>query len=571
MVNIVSRMFCRFPFHFTVKTFPRRFVGCGRRKFLVLAGAVWLLAIFHVLAIMEPGDRKVFTNSLTSLPREAAASVRLLQPAHLLESMEIEIPLRMRNYPRLVEKIAREKIISQAVLEKDFLPSAGDYELVKKWLVSEGFEITKTDPNRLAVFARGTIAQIQKSLQVEMVNVTVNGRDYRAAHTHPSLPREIATPVLGINGLQPYLRMRKLSPTTAYTVPYSISDILTAYNAKNLGVTGSGQKIAILIDTVPSNSDLTAFWTNNNIPQSLSNIEEINVNNVSQAVLTAATGEETLDVEWSSGIAPAAKVRVYATGALDYPSLDKGLQQIISDLPTQPQLHQLSISIGEGESNLMSTSQIQTDAQYFAAIAAGGVSIFAASGDGGSTPDNKGGTSGPLQVEYYASDPSITGVGGTSLTMNSAGSVTDETSWTYSGGGVSQVFTRPSWQTGAGVPAGTMRLVPDVALVADPNTGAYVYFGGSVQTYGGTSLGTPAWAGFCALINQARAKAGQAPIGLLGPNIYPLIGTNNFRDITSGNNGTYAAGTGYDEVTGIGVPNVSNLLKTLTGTNAGAP
>ena len=84
---------------------------------------------------------------------------------------------------------------------------------------------------------------------------------------------------------------------------------------------GAGQTIAILIDTVPNNSDLTTFWTNTKVAQKLSNITEINVNEVTP--LPAASGEETLDVSWTSGIASAAKVRVYAAGSLAFTDLDR--------------------------------------------------------------------------------------------------------------------------------------------------------------------------------------------------------------------------------------------------------
>ena len=120
---------------------------------------------------------------------------------------------------------------------------------------------------------------------------------------------------------------------------------------------------------------------------------------------------------------------------------------------------------------------------------------------------------------------------------------------------------------GAGVPSGTLRCVPDVALVADPDTGAYVILNGQLWQFGGTSWGAPTWAGICAGINQSRASAGKAPFGFLASQLYPLIGTGNFRDITTGSNGpngVYDAGVGYDLCTGTGVPNVSNLIQTLT-------
>ena len=543
-------------------THDHRFRSAGLPGGSVSRALLVALAVLLAVASAFGEERILFSNSLAPMPARVSSGLKNPTAAQLAQRVEIQIPLRMRGYAKLVNRIGRGEAITHASLDQEHLPAAADYDALVAWLKAEGLTITRTDPNRLSVFVSGTVAQIQQSLQVQMAHVTLEGHEYHVARTHPSLPVRIAGQVLGINGLQPYTKMIKRSTTTPNAPPYLVNEMLGAYNARNLGVTGAGQKIAILIDTVPLNSDLTTFWTNNNIAQSLANIEEVNVNN---ATLGAPTGEETLDVEWSSGVAPGAKIRVYAAGSLAFTDLDKALQAIISDLPSQPQLHQLSISLGLGETYLTSSSQMQTDAQYFATLAGSGVSVFVSSGDAGSNPNNSGATGGPLQVEYYASDPSVTGVGGTTLNLNtSTGAVTSETAWSGSGGGVSVVFSRPSWQTGAGVPSGNFRLVPDVCLAANPSTGAYVYLNGAVQQFGGTSWSSPSWAGFCALINEARAKVSKGPIGLLNPSIYPLIGTSNFRDITSGSNGTYSAAAGYDRVTGIGSPNVSVLLQTLT-------
>jgi kumamolisin len=81
---------------------------------------------------------------------------------------------------------------------------------------------------------------------------------------------------------------------------------------------------------------------------------------------------------------------------------------------------------------------------------------------------------------------------------------------------------------------------------------------------GGTSWSAPVWAGFCALINEARAKAGKTTLPFLNPLIYPLIGSSCFRDIVRGSNGAFRAATGYDMVTGIGVPDVAALIQALS-------
>jgi kumamolisin len=226
-------------------------------------------------------------------------------------------------------------------------------------------------------------------------------------------------------------------------------------------------------------------------------------------------------------------------------------------------MRQLSISLGLGET-FMAPGEVQTQRQKFLRLAAAGVNVFVSSGDAGSNPDVTGHNSnGATQAEYESSDPSVIGVGGTTLTLKSNGKVKKESGWASSGGGKSIFFPRPSWQTGNGVPAGTQRLVPDVSAAADPDTGAFLVFHGSVSQIGGTSWSAPMWAGFCALINEARIKANKPALPFLNPLIYPLLGTPAFRDITKGNNGAFNAGVGYDLVTGLGVPNVKELIARL--------
>jgi hypothetical protein len=377
---------------------------------------------------------------------------------------------------------------------------------------------------------------------------------------------------VGINGLQPHIRARKhlvMRPQslTDNNPPFLPSQIAKAYGAQSLynaNVNGAGQSIAIVIDTFPNTSDLTSFWQTYGVNQSINNIQFIQV---VPGTLPTPSGEESLDVEWSSSIAPGAKVRVYATTDLSDANLDQAYQQVFEDVTNHPEygIHQMSLSFGLGE--LYSTpAQVSTDSQYFANLTAAGVTIFVSSGDGGSTPGlgPAGDTSGPTQVETPASDPSVTAVGGTSLTLDQNGVISSETAWSLSGGGVSVFFNRPTWQVGTGVPAGTTRAVPDVASVADPSTAGVVTLNGAQTSFGGTSWSAPTWAGFAAVLNQARAGVHLPPLGLLGPKIYPLLGSGNFGDIITGSNG-FSAGPGYDEVTGIGSPVTQMISQTLIG------
>jgi kumamolisin len=531
--------------------------------------------------ISFPGSvREVATTGPESVPGPSATLVRReLTQAETEAPIDFSVALQMRDFAELQKRIGKGEIISLDEMAEKYYPTAADYKTVVDWLIAQGFVVKPGDKYSLSVFARGSVAQIERAFGTKFGRVKFGGVEYSSALIAPSLSTAVAGPVLAINGLQPHLRHRRHfgiasrqpQKLSGNRPPYTIGEITNAYNAGALGVNGSGQKIGIVIDTFPAASDLTAFWQGNAVAQSLSNIEEIQV---VSGTLPSPSGEETLDVEWSSGMASGARVRIYATKDLAFAHLDQAYQAIINELPSQPALHQISLSYGLGET-YMPQGQMQTDQQYFATLAAAGVSIFVSSGDGGSSPGQNGfeDNSGPVQVESPASDPYVTAVGGTSLYLNpSTGAVSSESAWFYGGGGSSQFFARPRWQNGAGVPSGAYRLVPDVALVADPNTGGYLIFNGQLYTVAGTSWGAPTWAGMCATINQARANVGLGPGGLLGPKIYPLNGTNSFRDITTGSNGlngVYNAGPGYDLCTGLGVPNVTWLMQALTGSFPG--
>jgi kumamolisin len=549
-------------------------------------------------------DRKVFANSVTPLPATEGPThlglmVAAAQPEDRKELMTVVFSLSIPDsaQAQLQQMVAQGKVVSPKEMSKNFSADPADSKALASWLKSEGFKIEKISADRTSIYAQGTVEQIQKSLSVNMVRVTKDGITYTAAQDAPSLPADVGKNVSAIVGLQPFRRAQKqfricvrqsgvtapvrrakrttakrtaagrrakaAAPSTA-AVPqdgYLVSEILKAYNADGLSVTGKGQTIAILIDTFPTTADLKAFWELNKLKTTIKQIEMINVNGVN---LPTQEGEETLDAQWTSGIAPGAKIRIYASGTLAFVDLDRALDRIISDLASEPEMRQLSISLGLGET-FMAKDEIKAQSQKFLRLAASGVNVFVASGDAGSNPDVTGHSSGgPTQVEYEASDINVISVGGTTLNLAPDGSVEDETAWIGSGGGSSGFFDRQAWQQGPGVPAGTMRLVPDVSLAADPNTGACVILHGQRRQIGGTSWSTPVWAGFCALINEARAKAGKPALTFLSPIIYKLLGSASFRDIRAGSNGAFNAGPGYNMVTGIGVPNVKDLMASLT-------
>jgi kumamolisin len=158
--------------------------------------------------------------------------------------------------------------------------------------------------------------------------------------------------------------------------------------------------------------------------------------------------------------------------------------------------------------------------------------------------------------------------------VGSNNAITSETVWNElasnegaTGGGVSDVFPLPAWQNGAGIPPSANaghhvgRGVPDVAGDADPSTGYVTLVDGQSDVIGGTSAVAPLWAGLTARINQSIGK----PVGFINPLLYQNAGrVSEFNDVTSGNNGAYAAGPGWDACTGFGSP-IGAKIATVLG------
>ena len=535
-------------------------------------------------------ERKIFHNSVVPIPVEAGPTPTglMVQPAaeqHRTERMTVHFSLAL---PDSVERDLEAKVAQGETVPVSELTGYGaqqaDADALTAWLTSNGYQIEHASADHTSIYASAPAAQIEQTLQVQMARVSRDGFTYMAARSAPSLPASVGGPVQAIGGLQPFRHAhkhsRRLLPrdenrgqfreaadgTPEFTTnisnapPYLPSEVLKAYNGEGLGLDGSGQTIAILIDTFPNDADMEAFWQQANLPVKLSQIEKINV---SGGQVPAPEGEETLDTQWTSGIAPGATIRIYATGGLDFTSLDKALDRIIDDIPSQPGMRQLSISLGLGETYFGGPDgEVATQHQKFLKLAAAGVNVFVSTGDAGSNPDQTGhSATGPLQAEYESTDPCVIAVGGTTLELAADGTVASEGGWSSGGGGISMYFHRPSWQVGTRI-SGSRRLVPDVSATADPDYGALIVLHGQPQQIGGTSWSAPVWAGICALINSARVKAGKQPLGFLNPLIYPAAGSC-FRDIVTGSNGTYHATQGYDLVTGLGVPNVQALVQTL--------
>jgi kumamolisin len=285
-----------------------------------------------------------------------------------------------------------------------------------------------------------------------------------------------------------------------------------------------------------------------------------------------ATGEVMLDMCVVGAMAPGAKIFMYFTEFTSQGWVDALHDAISGD----NDIAVVSISYGNPEDDpqgAWTSMGVKVVNQAFEAAIARGITICCASGDDGSSDQVQTGA----HTDFPASSPYVLGVGGTKLvaTDSSTPRIADETVWNEmlsgngsTGGGVSAVFSKPSYQDGAKVPPSTNpphrigRGVPDVCADADPQTGVVrMNISGKGEPTGGTSAAAPLWAALIARLNQGL----NARCGFLNEVLYTKFAKGVLNDITSGNNGAYAAGPGWDACTGLGSPDGEKLLQALSG------
>ena len=218
--------------------------------------------------------------------------------------------------------------------------------------------VLRQDDHHLGLFVRGSVSQIAGILGVKFArgDLPRPGIHLRPHGARP-FPRRSRACSSASTGCRPHLRPHKhaiqrkaQTNAGAGSAEYRPKQIAQAYNATALyndDIVGSGQTIAIVIDVFPATSDLELFWTSSGINQSLANIQFIQT---VPGQLADPSGEETLDTEWASGMAPGAKVRVYAATDLGNTDLDQTYQQVLDDATNHPELniHQMTMSFGSG-------------------------------------------------------------------------------------------------------------------------------------------------------------------------------------------------------------------------------
>jgi len=510
--------------------------------------------------------------SLAGSERAPLKGAREIGPANPSEIVDVTIRVQSRAGKKpIVDADEFEKPIEERTIvsRKEFeqLHGADPNSIARVESFARRYKLTvkEKSPARRTVIVSGTVAAMNQAFGVELKQYEDANGNYRGRTGAIQLPGELRDVVEGVFGLdnrpqaKPHFRRRRGlagARAAAVSLSYTPTQVATLYNFPT-DVDGSGECIALIeLGGGYNPTDLSSYWSQLNLTETptVSAVSVGNGSNNPTGDPNGPDGEVMFDIEVAGSIAPGAKIVVYFAENTDAGFLN-AITTAVHDSANNPSV--VSISWGGPESSWTQQAMTSID-EACQAAAAIGVTICVAAGDDGSTD---GVTDGLNHVDFPASSPNVLGCGGTEL-VASGNTITSETVWNElannegaTGGGISDVFPLPSWQSGANVPPSANpnhnigRGVPDVAGDADPNTGYVTLVDGQPEVIGGTSAVAPLWAGLIALINEIIGK----PVGFINPLLYQNP-NGDFHSVTSGNNGAYSAGPGWNPCTGLGSP-----------------
>jgi len=505
--------------------------------------------------------------------------------------------------------------------------NTADLQKITLWLENNGLSNLQVARSRTWVSFSGTAAQAKAAFHTAIHSYAVNGETHFANANDPQLPKALQGMAQSVRGLHDFRmkpRMRRLQPRFTSSISgitfLAPDDWATIYDVKSLygqGLDGTGITIAVVGQSDVLLTDIQAFRSAAGLPAKDPTIV-LAGRDPGLQTSSGDEGESDLDLEWSGAIAKNANI-LFVTAS--FAGTGNGVEDSITYAIDNNVAAILSTSYGLCETNL-AAAEFNTQNALFAQANAQGMTILAASGDGGaadcdppqSNPNEAAATQG-LAVDFPASSPYVTGLGGTTLneaggtywgTTNNSGngsalSYIPEVVWNdafkfSSGGGASALVAKPVWQIGTGVPTDTARHVPDLSFTSSPTHDGYLICSEgscvngfrradqSLDVTGGTSVGPPTFAGVLALLLQKNGPGSR--VGNINPNLYSLAAmfppttsrsSSPFQDITSGNNivpcatGSpncpaslqmgYTAAVGYDQATGLGSIDANNLVQ----------
>lgn len=550
--------------------------------------------------------------ALASEPRVQVADSSPVPTSDTIVSTPIttsfDVVLRQKNADRLSAFLTSlsdtaspnyHHYLSTSQFASEFGAAPSSVATVRSYLATYGLKIGALSKGRVLLHVSGTTTNIAHAFDTPVETVRTSSGLAAQFAAKATLPASIASDVVTVAGLSTVT-----APTPASIVSHASAKVITPSTCASAGSSGGSTPNSLGGYTLQQQGQLyglSAAWASgdNGTGQTIAVYElgQYNSNDVatyftcyglSPAITPvpvdggAAAGnqngeaeEATLDVEEASALAPGAAIKVY-----EGPNSNNGPTDVYQAIADDNTASIVTTSWGTCESD--PTGDPLAEQAIFEQMTAQGQTIVASAGDNGSS-DCSGVVNNALAVDDPASQPYVTGVGGLSVSSisplsqsvwNSAGAA--------GGGGVSILWSRPSWQSAPGIATtATMRQVPDLSVMADPNTGFIDYYSGASvngvpicrkncgsgwSPIGGTSIGAPL---VSALVAVAAQACSVTRLGLINPALYSMA-TNGigFNDVTSGNNNLhtvagYSAGVGYDNASGLGSPNGAAFLAGL--------
>ncbi len=516
---------------------------------------------------------------LVGSERTALVGSRIMGPADAAERLEVSVILRCSRPDAWAQRVDALGLggsmapLNRAEFARQHGAAADDLAAVKAFASAAGLQVVGEHAGRRTLMLSGTVAQFEAAFAVQLMRYAhTAGSDggrtgsYRGRTGAIQLPAELDGIVVAVLGLdnrpqaQTHFRVRPAAAAAASA--FTPERVASLYGFPS--GTGQGECVALIeLGGGYRPEDLQPYFAAQGV--GAVQVTAVSVDHAANAPTGSPNGpdgEVMLDIEVVGAIAPQAKIVVYFAPNTDAGFLD-AVTTAIHDTTNTPSV--LSISWGGPESTWTPQALSAMDSAFQVAAMLG-ITVCVASGDNGSS-DGVG--DGANHVDFPASSPYALACGGTTLRATTS-AIQGEAVWNdganggASGGGVSTFFARPSWQAGLQLrdAAGTVaplskRGVPDVAGDADPETGYRVRIDGSDTVIGGTSAVAPLWAALIARLNQIHRRSA----GYLQPRLYqhPM----SLRDITQGNNGSFAAAPGWDACTGLGSPNGGALAGLL--------
>jgi len=588
------------------------------------AAGVPLLLLASILSFAQQSDRIVAAIDSSQMTTLAGTTPRLARSEN--DQGAVDPSFRMPAVTMVLkttpaQQAALQKLLAQQMDPKSphfrkwltpqqfadrFGVSHNDMRTISNWLQSQGFTIVQAANGRNWISFSGTAAQVQNAFHAEIHHYQVSGEDYFANSADLSVPNALASIVSGFRGLNDFrwkpMGVKPVLPgeffpsfvmhpdytfgTSHFLAP---DDIATIYNltpllTSNPKIDGTGTSMVITGQSDITLTDIRQFRSGFGL--AAKDPQVILVPGSPDAGHTGDEVEADLDLEWAGAVARNSNI-IYVNASTQIGGVLASTQYAVD----QNLAPIINFSFGLCEADLQPGGVAQVEPILLQAQSLG-ISFFASSGDSGAADcDNPGigsATHG-LAVNYPASSPEATGVGGTEFNEGSnsstywnstngtnggsAKSYIPEVGWNDTplgfgiagtGGGVSDCafsnssgvctggFAKPVWQTGPGVPNDSVRDEPDVSLTASADHDGYILctqgscangINGAIQNnsiVGGTSASSPVFAGIVALLNQYMLSQGTintAGLGLINPTLYELAAFPGvYHDVTGGNN-----------------------------------